>query len=519
MESARADERQSPPREGRPGGGGDLSLAVHLPILQVAIPMLAAPLAVLLRHGGFAFAIVTAGAWAAFAAAIGLWLQVGEVGVISYHIGSWPPPWGIEYRVDRLASFVLVLIAGTAAVVLPWSRASIAREIPADRHYFFYAMFALCVAGLLGITITGDAFNIFVFMEISSLSAYTLIALGRDRRALAAAYRYLIMGTIGATFFVIGVGFLYLLTGTLNLVDMAERLRTVEDMRPVLVALAFITVGVSLKIALFPLHQWLPSAYSYAPSAVTAFLAATATKVSVYVLIRFYFTVFGEGLVFHALPLSEVMLTISLIAIFAASFIAIFQDNLKRLFAYSSIGQIGYITLGISFDSVHGLGASIVHIFNHGISKGAIFLLIGGMVLTLAKQGAAPTFDRLAGMAQRMPLTCFGIVIAGLSLIGVPGTAGFVSKWYLVLAALEAGQLWLVIAVLASSLLAIAYVWRFVEVAYFKSPPAGAQKQEAPLAMLIPAWGMVLATIWFGFDTSFTVGSALEAAQQLVVFG
>src|SRR3972149_5873173 len=156
-------------------------------------------------------------------------------------------------------------------------------------------MYLLCLAGLLGISVTGDAFNLFVFLEISSLSTYVLIALGRDRRALMAGYQYLIMGTIGATFFVIGVGLLYLETGTLNMADMAARLPRGTAARPVLAALAFITVGISLKLALFPLHLWLPNAYAYAPSAVTAFIAATATKVSVYVLLRFYYSVFGES--------------------------------------------------------------------------------------------------------------------------------------------------------------------------------------------------------------------------------
>lgn len=503
-----------------------MSLSQHLPALQVVLPLLSAPLAVLLRHGGLAFVIVTLGAWAAFATAIGLWLQLDQGdagGFISYHIGSWPPPWGIEYRVDRLTSFVLLLVSGMASIVLPYSRSSIEREVPRELHYLYYAMFGLCLTGLLGITITGDAFNIFVFLEISSLSTYVLIALGRDRRALTAAFQYLIMGSIGATFIVIGIGFLYLMTGTLNLADMAMRLREIENSRAVLAALAFLTVGISLKLALFPLHQWLPNAYTYAPSAVTAFLAATATKVSVYVLIRFYFSVFGESLVFEKLPLPQVMLGLSLVAMFGASLIAIFQNNLKRLFAYSSVGQIGYITLGLSFDSVHGLTASIVHLFNHGIAKGAIFLLIGGMVLGLGRQGAvppAPTFNRLAGLSKRMPLTCFGIVIAGLSLIGVPGTVGFISKWYLITAALEKGQFWLVGAILLSSLLAVAYVWRFVEAVYFRAAPQGDEtRKEAPLSLLIPAWLLVVATIWFGLDTSLTVGTAFEAAQQLVKNG
>ena len=264
-----------------------MSFSQHFPALQVVIPLVAAPLAVLVRRGSPAFLVVTGASWAAFIIAIALWLGCRDGTIVSYALGSWPPPWGIEYRVDRLSSFVLLIVAGMAAIALPYSRASVEREIPQELHNLFYAMFALCLTGLLGITITGDAFNIFVFLEISSLSTYVLIALGRDRRALVASYQYLVMGTIGATFIVIGIGLLYLMTGTLNLADMGRRLGEVRETRPVLAALAFLTVGLSLKLALFPLHQWLPNAYTYAPSAVTAFLAATATQVSVYVLIRF----------------------------------------------------------------------------------------------------------------------------------------------------------------------------------------------------------------------------------------
>ncbi len=199
-------------------------------------------------------------------------------GPLSYHIGSWVPPWGIEYRVDALSAFVLVLVSGIATAVAPFAWRSVAAELRDDQAYLFYTMYCLCVAGLLGMTITGDAFNLFVFMEIASLSSYVLIALGRDRRALLASFQYLILGTIGATFFVIGVGLLFLNTGTLNLADMAIRLEGLTTERSVLAALAFITVGMSLKLALFPLHLWLPNAYTYAPSTVAAFLAATCDQ-------------------------------------------------------------------------------------------------------------------------------------------------------------------------------------------------------------------------------------------------
>ena len=490
-----------------------MSLAEHLPALQVVVPLLAAPLTVLLRRRAYASGLALAATWIALVIAVFLWLRVADSGTISYAIGNWPPPWGIEYRVDRLSSFVLVLVSGIAAVVLPYSLASIKAEVSPQQHYLFYTMFLLCLAGLLGIAITGDAFNIFVFLEVSSLSAYVLIALGRDRRALVASYQYLIMGTIGATFIVIGVGLLYLMTGTLNLADMGRRIAAVQGTRPVLAALAFLTVGISLKLALFPLHQWLPNAYAFAPSAVASFLAATATKVAVYVLLRFYFSVFGASAVFARLPMQEAMLLLALAGMFVASTIAIFQTDLKRLFAYSSVGQIGYIILGLSFGSTTGLTATIVHLFNHGVSKGAIFLLLGGVTMVMG----GTSLSRVQGLSRRMPLTSLAIVLCGLSLIGVPGTAGFVSKWYLILAALEKGQWWLVFLIVASSLLAAAYVWRFVEAAYFREPRQDTAGSDAlPWSMALPAAGLVAATVYFGLDTSFTVGTAAQAAAGLL---
>jgi multicomponent Na+:H+ antiporter subunit D len=490
-----------------------MSLADHLPALQVVVPLCAAPLCVLLRNRHVAFALVLAASWTAFAIAVALFLRVADGGVISYAIGAWQPPWGIEYRVDHLSSFVLLLVAGIGAVVVPYSRASIARELAPEQEYLFYAMFALCLTGLLGITITGDAFNLFVFLEISSLSTYVLIALGRDRRALLAAYQYLIMGTIGATFIVIGVGLLYLSTGTLNMVDIGGRLPQLAGHRPVMAALAFLTVGLSLKVALFPLHQWLPNAYAYAPSAVAAFLAATATKVSLYALLRFYFAVFGQSAVFERLPMSQLMLLLALAAMFVAATIACFQRDLKRLFAYSSVAQIGYIVLGVSFDSATGLTGTVVHLFNHAITKGGIFLLLGGATIVLG----GVTLQRVQGMGRLMPLTSLAIVIGGLSLVGVPGTAGFISKWYLVQAALEQGQWWLVMLIVASSMISLVYTWRFVENAYFRSPRAeSAGAREAPLPLLVPGLLLTCATLYFGIDTSLTVGAATQAAAALL---
>lgn len=490
-----------------------MTLASHLPALQVVLPLLAAPLTVVLRRPGLAFAVALTASWVALAIAIALAVQVhGGGGPISYAIGDWAPPLGIEYRVDALSSAMLVLVAGMAAVVLPYARASIEREVAPQQHYLFYTMFLLCMTGLLGISITGDAFNVFVFLEISSLSTYVLIALGRDRRALVAAFQYLIMGTIGATFIVIAIGLLYLMTGTLNLVDMAQRLSAVQGSRPVLAALAFLTVGVSLKLALFPLHQWLPNAYAYAPSAVSAFVAATATKVAVYVLLRFYFGIFGEAQVFTRLPMAEMMLILALAGMFAAATMAIFQTDLKRLFAYSSVSQIGYIVLGLSYDSATGLTASVVHLFNHGVTKGAIFLLLG---IVMASVGGV-TLARVHGLGRLMPWTSAGIVFAGMSLIGVPGTAGFVTKWYLILAALEQDRWWLAFLIVVSSLLSVIYLWRFVEVAYFREPRRDVVAAPVSPWMALPTVALLLAVLLFGVDTHYTVDPAARAAEMLL---
>jgi multicomponent Na+:H+ antiporter subunit D len=487
-------------------------LSPHSPALLVVTPLLAAPLIVLVRRSTLAWLVAMLTVVACVVFAWDLITQTAGGHAISYAMGSWAPPLGIEYRVDTANAFVGFIVAVIALFVVPYCRVSIAAEVRAEEQYLFYAMLMLCLSGLLGILLTGDAFNLFVFLEISSLATYVLIAMGRDRRALVAAYQYLLMGTIGATLYVIGVGMLYLETGTLNLHDMANRLG-MADTRALLAGLAFITVGISLKIALFPLHLWLPNAYAYSPSSVSAFLAATATKVCIYVLMRFFFSIFGATVVFDSRATGTILLALSLAAMFVPAVVAIYQKNVKRLLAYSSVSQIGYITLGVALDSVSGATAAMAHLFNHALTKGALFLVLGGAVM---RCGGA-TLDRLAGLGRTMPLTAFAFTIGGLSLIGIPGTAGFISKWYLVVAVMEQGMWWLAAAIMASSLLAVIYVWRFVEVAYFRDPPADHPAPgEAPWSMRIPAFAMIAACVWFGLDAHWSMDMAARAAQAFV---
>jgi multicomponent Na+:H+ antiporter subunit D len=491
-------------------------IAENLPALQVVIPLLSAPLALMLRRGNFSWLLAQLISLIALLISYSLLQTVLRDGPISYEMGGWAPPWGIEYYVDTVNAFVLLIVSAIATVVLAAARISVAAEIKEDKQSLFYTAYLLCLAGLLGITITGDAFNLFVFLEISSLSSYILIALGNDRRALTASLQYLVMGTIGATFIIIGVGLLYMKTGSLNMLDLAVRLDPLADSRTVQAAFAFTVVGVSLKLALFPLHLWLPNAYAYAPSIASAFLAATATKVAVYVMLRFFFTIFGMEFSFYVMPLGIVLMVLALLAIFAGSAVAIYQNNVKRLLAYSSVAQIGYMILGISFGSQNGLTAAILHLFNHAMMKGALFLALAALFYRLG----GVNVDHFRGLGKTMPWTMMAIVIGGLSLIGVPLTVGFVSKWYLVLAALEKGLWPVAMLVLVGSLLAVIYVWKLVEAAYFQSPAGeAANVREAPLGLLIPTWILVAANIYFGIDTDLTVGVAEAAAASLLGLG
>ena len=487
-------------------------ISPHLPALQVVLPLLSAPICVLMHRAYPAWLLSLVASWVSFAIAIILLTKVLNGDPIIYLLGDWAAPWGIEYKVDILSAFVLVLVSGTGSIIMVFAPRSLASEVPEDRIYLFYTMYLLTLAGLLGMTITGDAFNLFVFLEISSLSTYVMISLGNSKRALTSAFRYLILGTIGATFYVIGVGLMYQMTGTLNMADLSVRLPAVSETRTILVAIGFLTAGIGLKLGLFPIHGWLPNVYTFAPSVVTAFLAATATKVAVYVLLRIYFTVLGVR-AFENLPIDEALLFLGVIAILSMSIVAIYQTNAKRLLAYSSVAQIGYIIIGINLLTTTGIAAGILHVFNHALIKAALFLSLACIFYRIK----STKIEDMAGLGRVMPLTMAAFVIAGFSLIGVPLTAGFISKWYLIVASIEKGWWIIAVLILVSSLLAIVYLWKVIEVAYFKCRAEGSVSiREAPAAMLIPMWVLVGANVYFGIDTDATVGTAMAAAKALL---
>ncbi len=487
----------------------------HLPALQVIVPMLAAPLIVLLSPRGLAWAGAAATSLFTFAIAVSLAIATMDGSVLNYEMGGWEAPFGIVLVVDSFTALILLVVSGAGAATIVFGRDSINAQIQEHRQPLFYSAWLLALSGLLGMVATGDAFNIFVFMEISSLASYVLIAGGPDRRALPATFKYLIIGTIGATLYLIGIGLIYMMTGTLNLADMELRIADVTSISPLLAAAAFITIGLALKAAVFPLHVWLPNAYAHAPHIITAFLGACGTKVALYVLFRFNFFVFQYNLPEHPIQFAFFLMPLALIGAVVASAVAMFEGHIKRLLAFSSVAQVGYILIGASLLSEEGLTAGIVHMFNHALAKGALFIAIAAIAIRYRDLRV----DELAGAARHMPITCGAFVLAGLSLIGIPGTAGFISKWLLILAAMERGGFGIVIValILFTSLMAVYYIWRVVEKLYFGEPRVGGiVAREAPPLLLIGVCLTAVANLIFGLFPDWPLEMSKDAATALL---
>jgi len=417
------------------------------------------------------------------------------VGTESYHVGGWLPPWGIEYVIDPLAAGMAALVSFISLLVVVYSGPYLKVDPPL-RKGAFYALYLLLTSGLLGIVCTGDVFNLYVFLEISALSTYALVSSGGDR-AVVAAFRYLLIGTVGASFYLLSVGYLYSITGTLNMADLAAQLPSLLDSRAVVVAVALLVAGLGIKMALFPLHGWLPDAYSFAPPPVTAFISAVMAKVGAYVLYRMLFFVFGA-----AGPVDPALNVVGWAAaagILAGSIMAIAQRDFFRMLAYSSVAQMGYIALGFSLGNAMGLIGALLHVLNHSVMKGCLFMVAGGVRWKTEERD----IYRFAEMSRRMPLVMGAFLVAAMSMIGLPPTGGFFSKWYLVLGSLDAGAWPFACVIVLSSLLNAIYFFRVIEHVYLRRraektgpepaeseapapAPATRPRLELPLAMMAP---------------------------------
>lgn len=461
-------------------------------------------------------------------------INVIEHGTIRYALGNWAPPIGIEYVLDPLSAFVSVVICVVGFLVAVYAGQSVASELP-GRSAYFYGTASLLLAGLLGMVVTGDLFNLYVFLEISSLTAYALLASG-EKRAPLATFRYLLQGTAAASFYLLGIGILYAQTGTLNMADLASRMGDVSALQSAKVAAVLIVTGLGLKMALFPLHTWLPDVYTYAPSAVTGLIAPLMTKVAAYALIRLLLFVLGVDFIREELRITSWIAWASAAGILFGSILAIAQRDLKRMLAYSSVSQVAYIGLGIGLGNALGFIGAVLHILNHALMKACLFLVAGSI---RHRFGPIP-IPKFTGLGRVMPFTMAAFVVAALSMVGLPPTAGFFSKWYLVLGAVDARQWVFVAVILVSSLLNAVYFFRVLERSYLarekngiadcgdpqpafegggvdSEPPkapelAPARWCEAPTAMVIATVILALFVLLAGIANALIVDNILRPA-------
>ncbi len=481
-------------------------MAEHMSALIVIIPLLSALCITLFMvfKKNFSWHITVLALAGSTYCAIRVLFSVLKNGTQHYYMGNWQPPFGIEYVVDHLNGLVLVMVSGISLLVAIYSKASIQKEL-SDKTIPYYTLFLLLVTGLLGITITGDVFNLYVLLEISALTSYALIALGQ-KRAYFSAFNYLILGSIGACFYLLGVGFLLIKSGTLNMLDMASILPHLHLSQSILVGFVFIMIGVLVKMAFFPFHGWLPNAYTHAPTATSCLVAPLMTKVSVYVMIRIMFDVFNTEYVFHVLPFQPLIMWMSVIAIIAGSLFALSQTNIKKMLTYLIVAEIGYMVGGIWMGNANGLTGATYHIIADGFMTTCLFMAIGCIIYKVGNG----SIESMKGIFKKMPLTMVGFIVGAFSMIGIPPTCGFFSKWYLLTGAFESGNWAFFVALLFSSLINAVLFFRLIEIGFFRSlseetpNPHGASEsiQEAPAIMTIPLLVVAAFLIGIGLYTN-----------------
>jgi len=434
---------------------------------------------------------------------------------IHYYLGAWDPPWGIEYVVDHLNGLILVSVALISLLVGIYSRSIAAGEFREDKLPQFYTLFLLQVTGLLGMTITGDAFNLYVLLEIASFSAYAIIGMGEGAAAFA-AFRYMIFGTMGACAYLLGVGYLYILTGSLNMADLRDLLTPLYGSRVLMAGYVFLLVGTAIKMGLFPVHTWLPDSYTLAPSSVSALLAPLFTKVGAYVLLRVLFTIFDPTFSVTVIPATAVLGWLGVAGVLFAGVMALAQSDLKRMLCYLIVAEMGYIVIGIASANRFGLTGAVLHTVNDMFMMACLFTAVG----TINACAGTRNLRDLRGINRRLPVTMGVFVVAALSVIGIPPLCGFFSKWYLVLGAIKAGQWAYVAALLISSLLSAVLFFRVIEQVYFAGHETGDGSKTVidriPLSQLAPMVCLALCILLLGVFSGKIINTVIAFALPSV---
>jgi len=460
-------------------------LIAHAPILAIVVPLFAAFLTPVVSIVAKRFGVERARDWFVVGAAILMLLIVASMApavwrgeVLVYKLGGWSPPWGINLAVDGLNLLVALIIVSVVSLIVIYSVVYMERDSGLEKYY---TLLMLVTAGCMGVTLTGDVFNLFVFFEIMSISSYALVAFRRNWDSVEAGIKYMIIGSLGTSFILLSITLMYGLVGSLNIADLAGKIEAIKATQPlpmiVPLMLTLFVVGFGIKIAMVPLHAWLPDAYQAAPSAVSALLSGATTTVGVYAMLRVSYMLFG------ALAIGTMFIILGLVTMIVGGLMALVQHDLKRLLAYSSVSQMGYILLGVGFGTALGIQGGLFHLLNNAIYKVLLFMCAGA----IAYRVGTSNLDELGGLGKNMPITATLFVVGALAISGVPPFNGFASKWTIYVAGVEAGQpICTAIAVIMSAL-TLAYFLKAINLMFLGQRPEHLRDvKEAPPLMLFP---------------------------------
>ena len=469
----------------------------HLPILVVALYLATAFLLPLLSrikkfHSGY-FSLVMAAT--GLVMSLLTMFHVAREGTFSYFPGDWPPPVGIELSIDWVTVLMHLTINFIGLLVLFYCLEDLSSEVRPGHETWYYTLFFLLMASLNALAMAFDLFTVFVFTEICTLAACAIVAIKPKALCVEAAFKYLILSTLGSGMFLLGTSLVYMVTGHLNMGLIGQMLPQAIEMYPlnILIALALFVIGLGIKSALFPLHTWLPDAHSSAPTPSSALLSGLVVKLFIIVLGRIVFQVFGTDL-FVMFPIPEVILLLATFGIFAGSLMAIAQTDIKRMLAYSSVAQVCYIYIGLALVSQTGIQGGLLHVFNHAVMKSLLFLAAGAFIY---KTGIRKIED-LVGIGYRMPITMAAFSVGALSMVGLPGFSGFISKLTLAFGALEAAKPFFVVVIILSSLLNAVYYLPIVLRGFFGRPASEFQWDKLPLLIIAPVLVLAAVNIFFG---------------------
>lgn len=495
-----------------------LDFAYHLPIVVVLAGLLASYLvpALSFKSKKVAGYFALAAAAVMFVFSLMLKWQLNVRGTFSYALGGWTAPWGIEFNVDPLGVYMAMILTGVGFIILLYATRDLEHELSDRALGTFYTLYLLLIPSMVGLALTNDLFNVFVFMEITTITAVAIICVKDNMETIEASLKYLILSVIASASILMAIALLYMVTGHLNMSYVSSELSQALTTYPnvIIAAMALFLVGFGLKSALFPMHVWLPDAHGSAPSPSSAVLSGLVVKIYVVVLIRLFFQVF-PGSIIDVIPVLEITLWLSSIGMVLGSMFAIVQNDIKKMLAYSSISQVGYIFFGISLVSFTAFQGSLFHILNHAIIKAMLFLVAGVIIYTTGLRRVG----NLSGLGFKLPVTMICFTIGALGMIGIPGTSGFISKWYLALGALEAGRPFFVLIILVSSMLNGIYYLPIVINAFFGEKGEELEQikfKPLPWEMKYTVIFLAFGVIFFGLFPSLPLGM-VENAISLIL--